>query len=463
MTEMEPHNHPDPKLLSRFGRGRLSRRRNREIVRHLLAQCANCRRVVSRYLPPVPGRAAEPMASAMSAMSAADLARDYGTAFTQAWRETERRQAGLLAERAAASGRLAAFQVESSERQWALATTDAGHHTWAFCELLLDSSRELCFQDPVRALELSKLGAEIASHVSAAAYGEARVNDLCARAWAGLANAQRIRADFREAEESFAKAERLLKKGTGDPLEKANLLLLKSSLRGSQQRFREAFRMLDRVLAIGRRCGDSQLCGKALVIRGFFLGVANDPEAAIRHLTEGIRDVDPATDARLLVAAQHNLILFLAESGRYDEAMQLLERARPLYHQVGDQMSLLRLRWLEGKIGIALGQFAEAEEILRGLRRELIERDLGFDAALLSLDLANIYARQGRSAEMRRLAEEMLPIFKSRDIHREAIAALLVFQKAAEMERVTLGLIREVSSYLKESRAISGLRNRDPR
>ncbi len=85
------------------------------------------------------------------------------------------------------------------------------------------------------------------------------------------------------------------------------------------------------------------------------------------------------------------------------------------------------------------------------MRKELIERDLGFDAALLSLDLANIYARQGRSAEMRRLAEEMLPIFKSRDIHREAIAALLVFQKSAEMERVTLGLIREVSSYLKES------------
>ena len=94
----------------------------------------------------------------------------------------------------------------------------------------------------MRALDLAQLGTEIALHVDAAAHGEARVNDLRARAWAGLGNAQRIRADFREAEESFAKAERLLKKGTGDPLEKANVLLLKSSLRGSQQRFREAFR-----------------------------------------------------------------------------------------------------------------------------------------------------------------------------------------------------------------------------
>jgi tetratricopeptide (TPR) repeat protein len=289
------------------------------------------------------------------------------------------------------------------------------------------------------------------------------VNDLGARAWSGLGNAQRIRSDFHEAEESFAKAERLLRKGTGDPLEKAHVLLLKSSLRGNQQRFREAFRLLDRVLAIGRKCGDPQLCGKAMIMRGFLLGLANDPEAAIRHLTEGIRDVDPATDSRLLVAAQHNLILFLAESGRYDEAMRLLESARPLYHRVGDRMSLLRLRWLEGKIETALGRFAEAEHLLRDVRKELIERELGFDAALLCLDLANIFTRQGRSAEMRHLAEEMLPVFRSRDIHREAIAALLVFQKAAEMERVTLGLIREVSGYLRESRAASGIRSRELR
>jgi len=451
--------HPDSSLLSSFGRGRLSRRRNREIVRHLLAQCDKCRRMASRYLPPAHLRGSEPSREARQY--------DYSAPFAQAWKETDRRHTALHAERLAAPGLLAELQAEPCEQQWALAAGDSRFHTWSFCELLLDTTRELGFQDPAQALELSKLSVEITARLDPAVYGESRIHDLGARAWAGLGNAQRIRGHFREAEDSFARSERLLRRGTGDPLEKANVLLLKASLRGNQQRFREAFRLLDRVLAIGRKCGDPQLCGKALVMRGFFLSVANDPEAAIRHLTEGIRKVNSATDARLLVAAQHNLILVLAESGRYDEAMRLLESARPLYHQVGDQMSLLRLRWLEGKIGMALGQFAEAEELLRGVRIELIERELGFDVALLSLDLANIYTRQGRSAEMRRLAEEMLPIFKSRDIHREALAALLVFQKAAEMERVTLGLIREVSSYLKETRATAGSPRsreiRDPR
>src|SRR5688500_9925059 len=118
MTEMEQHHHPDPTLLARFGRGRLSRRRNREIVRHLLAQCANCRRVVSRYLPPGPGRAAEPLGSEGARRF------DYGTAFAQARQETERRQAGFLAERGEASGLFASFLKAAPERQWALAATD---------------------------------------------------------------------------------------------------------------------------------------------------------------------------------------------------------------------------------------------------------------------------------------------------------------------------------------------------
>lgn len=445
--------HPDPALLSTFARGRLSRRRNRDIVRHLLAYCADCCRTAAQFLPPL-----------RMGGAAGNLRRfDYGKAFSAAWQETERRQASLTAERTAAPELLRELLAQPFDRQSILATTSPRYRSWACCELLLDAAREWGFQDPGRALELARLGVEIATRLDAAAYGRTRVHDLGARAWAGLGNAQRIRADLRAAEESFGRAEQLLKKGTGDPLEKAQVLILKSSLRGHQQRFREAFRLLDRASAIGRRLGDSQLCGRILILRGFLLGIANDPEAAIPCLTEGIRRLGPSAEPRLLVSAQHNLILFLFEGGRSDEALHLLASVRPLYHQVGDRMSLLRLRWLEGKIAVSQQRFREAEQILREVRKELIERELEFEAALLSLDLAQLYAFQGRSAEMRRLAEEMLPIFKSRDIHREAIAALLLFGKAAEMEQVTLGLIREVSSYLKDCHAGSGLRSREPR
>jgi tetratricopeptide (TPR) repeat protein len=459
-------NHPHPTLLARFGRGRLQRRRNREIVRHLLTDCEDCRRITTGLLPPVSTGDEDGSVPVRDPRDNRDDGRptlEYGAAFEGSWRTIEQRQTALREEWLAARTLLKELLELPVERQREAATTQPRFHTWTLCAQLLDTAREWGFQDPRQALEMSVLGGEIAERLDDAVYGEARVRDLKARGAAVLGNSQRIQGDFSAAEKSFSRAERLLKTGTGDLVEKAHVLLLKASLRGNQQRFREAFQLLDRVMSLGHRCGDSHLCGKAMITRGFLLGLAGDPEAAIRHLTEGLRKVDPETDPRLVIVAQHNLTLYLAEGGRYMEALRLLENARPLYHQVGDQMGLLRLRWLEGKIASALGHFSEAESFLRGVQKDLIERELGYDAALLSLDLAAIYARQGRGPEMRRLAEEMLPIFRSRDIHREAIAALFVFQKAAEMERVTLGLIRDVTGYLKESRAAWSLRSREAR
>jgi tetratricopeptide (TPR) repeat protein len=432
--------HLEPALLTAFGRGSLSRQRRRRVVRHLLTDCATCRKAAAEMLP------------------------SYGEAFARSWQEVERCGAELALEREAAPLLLQELLAQAPERQGESVAQDARLQTWSLCERLLDLSRDWGFQNPNRALELAQLGVDVARRLNPAVYGESRVNDLYARAWVMQGNAQRIQSDFQAAERSFAQAEGLLKQGTGDPLEKAHLLLQRASFCGSQQRFGEAFRLLDRVNVIARRCEDPQLQGRALITRGFLLGIARDAEAAIRYLKDGIRKLDAGADLRLLVAAYHNLTLYLTESGNYQEALHLLDGARPLYHQLGDQMSLIRLRWLEGKIAIALGQLMEAEQLLKEVRKELIERGLGFDTALLSLDLADIYARQSRGAEMRSLAEEMIPIFRSRDVHREALAALLTFQRAAEMECVSLGLIREVSSHLKETGAVAaGLRSRESR
>jgi tetratricopeptide (TPR) repeat protein len=124
-------------------------------------------------------------------------------------------------------------------------------------------------------------------------------------------------------------------------------------------------------------------------------------------------------------------------------------------------MHLIRLRWVEGKIANDLERFEEAEPALREARDAFVERGIGFDAALVSLDLAALYARQGRTEEVKRLATEMVPIFESRDVHEEALAALLLFKEAAEAERVTLGLLDQIAAYLKRARLDPELRFRD--
>ncbi|HEV7668379.1 MAG TPA: tetratricopeptide repeat protein [Thermoanaerobaculia bacterium] len=441
--------HPTADRLASFGRAKLSRQQNREVVRHLLTGCERCARALAAHALPGLGGAPGPRPG------------DYDAAFAKARQSFLWSQQEHLDEQQNALALLQALESHPFDRQVLLLMNSRRFWTWPLCCLLLDRCHELGFKDPGRALDFARLGVRLSEQLSVEAYGDRRIADLKARTWAALANAQRIDADFRAAEQSFLRSERSLRKGTGDPLEKARVLLLKASLSSDQRRFPEAIKLLDRVLVIARRNGDEPLVGKALIKKGIVYGISGRTDEAIDCLRLGVRGVDPKSEPRLVVAARHNLIVYLIEGGQLQEAVTLLDATRPLYEEMGDRMNLIRLQWLEGKIAQSRGRLSDAEALFRSVGAALAEQGLGYDAALLALDLAGVYARQGRTEEMRALAAEMLPSFQARQVHREALAALIVFQKAAQMDRVTLGLVQELSDYLRQCRKNPGVRFRD--
>jgi hypothetical protein len=77
---------------------------------------------------------------------------------------------------------------------------------------------------------------------------------------------------------------------------------------------------------------------------------------------------------------------------------------------------------------------------------------------MVSLDLALVYARQGRMGELKEVAGEMGALFESQEIHREALAALLLFQQAAREERLTVTRVEGFVRYLKKARGNPSLR-----
>jgi tetratricopeptide (TPR) repeat protein len=275
--------HPRRAHLERFGSAGLSRQENLEVIRHLLSGCTRCRRVTERFLPRTAREATAMEATAMAAMTAEGF--EYAPAFAAAHRELDRRQKAFTAERAVAPALLAELAAHPFDDRCLMIAHQARFQSWALCALLLEESREWGFQDPARSFDLAELGAVAATHLDPTIYGLARVNDLAARAWSTLANAEHIRSDFRSAEKGFARAEQLLKKGPGDPLEKAWLLLLKASLRGNQGRFLEAARLLDQVAHIAERNGDLHLVGKALLTKRFLASADGRPEEATQLLT----------------------------------------------------------------------------------------------------------------------------------------------------------------------------------
>jgi hypothetical protein len=75
-----------------------------------------------------------------------------------------------------------------------------------------------------------------------------------------------------------------------------------------------------------------------------------------------------------------------------------------------------------------------------------------YDAALATLELAEVHAGLGHTAEVKALARESAPIFEDQQVHREAQRALALFRQAAEEERVSGELLRSLIVYLYRAR-----------
>jgi len=354
------------------------------------------------------------------------------------------------------------------EDQYYLVRTHRRFLDWGFCELMCEESLRLAPVDAARAVER----AEIAVLVSDLLKDDDPVTDrrlyqLRGYAWAHDGNARRVLGDLRSADESFAIAEAWWEAGEamlGDCLGYEPVVLdLKASLRIAQRRFPEAFALLDRVYSIHERGDrpehkDAHLAGRALVTKALALAEMNEPEKAIELLEQAEGMVRMDRDPRLVLCLRHNLVWDLTTVERHEEAARRLPEVVALCRELGNPLDLMRLRWAEGKIAAGLGRTEEAMEILGGLRQKFVDRDMAYDSALVTLELTELYARNGRVDEVKELSMQMAGIFRSQDVPREALAALLFFQKAAERERVTAKLAREIAKFLQQLRANPALR-----
>lgn len=276
----------------------------------------------------------------------------------------------------------------------------------------------------------------------------AELADLQARAWAELGNAHRVADDLTTAEADLARALECAEEGTGDPRLLALLMDLTASLYIDQRRFAEAVQLLDCIHAIFRSLGETHHAGRALISKGIATGYALATDEAVRLLGHGLLLIDAARDPKLVLAGVHSLLYFLVDGGRLAEASRLLVLSRPLYVAQGEKLEELKARWLEGLIAAGLGDDTNAEKAFGEVRTGFAEAELPYDAALVSLALAEVWLRAGRTHEIKVLVDEMLAIFRARQIRREAIAALLMLREALEQEGATVSLLRTVASEL---------------
>jgi tetratricopeptide (TPR) repeat protein len=283
--------------------------------------------------------------------------------------------------------------------------------------------------------------------------------DFLARAAAYKANARRATGRYREAKSFFEFARYVVRaEGATDPLLYAELDWSEGAFASEQRHFPEAEALLARSITFFHLAGEAALASQPMLTLGTMYYYQGDYSRAI-EITRRTLDIYPVDqDPRFALCARHNLALCLCEAGEHAEAAEELRAHRGLYERFPDAWTQLRLGWLEGKIAAGLGDAASAEACFVAVRDGFLREGAGYDAEMVCLDLALLYARLGRTAELRQLAEAMHPVFEAGDVHREAIAALLLFQDSARRETLTVEVLEKLASYLRDAQSNPALR-----
>ena len=430
------HQHLDAAALERLLSTDRTVEQNHQLF-HLLAVCSRCREIGGWLLELHQANALPPLFGPIDA--------------------------ALVRSRAEAPRFLEELLPLDPEERLARIHVDQRFVSWGLCELLVRKSCESAAEQASEAIHLADLAVHLADRISEEGlFEEHWVYQLRSLAWASLGNAHKAQGDLPGAERCIEMADTWWAagtQGTEDALGYEPILLyLKAPLRTAQRRFAEALELLDQAaeLFLHGEYPDPHLAGRSFIKKSVAYIDMADTASAIEALKKANGLIDPEREPRLLLCVRHNLADTLSKAGHHREAASLLPALKELAATHGRAKDRLRLDWIEGRVAAGLGDHDRARQLLAKIRQTFLAESNAFDAALVSLDLSISYLAEGKSAEVRELADEMVTVFRDQAVAREPLAALLLFQEAARQETATADLAREIAASLARSRERGG-------
>ncbi len=451
--------HVSPELLAMVMRGDLPPRTLVTLVRHHLSDlCPECRHAFETLesggmlramsSPAAAGAACDLHAAAGEAAADAD---GYSRAFARATGRAMREAGRLRDQKTDALRDLRELlALAPAEREPRVERAHSRFRSPHLAALLLTESGRRVGSDPAAARQLAQLAQRVLDRVDG---GGGWAESLRVRARATEANALRAGGDLAAAEALFRRVRaRLASHPTNDSEVYAEVASQEASLRQDQRRFAEAERLLARAVLLYRQAAREDGVAKALIQKGAVHRLMGEPQPALECLEEAARSIDGDLHLDLFLCTVNNRALCLCDLDRHEEAHDLVSAERHRFTSARNPWSRLRLHWLEGRILHGLGEDCEAERRLVEARDGFLAAGNDFNAALVSLDLAVLYLEQGRGGELKELAAGMGQAFGARQVQREEMAALLLFQQAVAAERVTAHAVRRLRGYLEHSR-----------
>ena len=111
---------------------------------------------------------------------------------------------------------------------------------------------------------------------------------------------------------------------------------------------------------------------------------------------------------------------------------------------------------VEGLVATAAREFGRLDIAVSNAAYS--DRELFYEAALISLDLAAVYVKLQAEPELKQTVAETVPIFRSLGVKRELLGSLLQLQQPPSQSRQTLAMLQVLSSRIEQLPAQSIMR-----
>ncbi len=171
-------------------------------------------------------------------------------------------------------------------------------------------------------------------------------------------------------------------------------------------------------------------------------------EAAIPNFNRAV-SILHEHEPDLLRAALLNVALCYAEMRLSQQAHALVPILEKHFAACTDEVNLLRFDWLRGVIERDIGLLMSAEQRLSWARTGFMNKELPFESALISLDLAEVYVQQQRLPDAIRTVGEAIPILEGLGVARDLLGALLKLRELAGQRQAAVAVLREVAQAVK--------------
>lgn len=356
----------------------------------------------------------------------------------------------IAAEDHDASVLLKDFLDAPASAAWEALVTKRRFHTGGVVRKLNAHAHAVVENDALAALTWADAAISIAEVLPEDLYPAKAIYQLRGAAWKERASAEMYLGQLPGALDSLIRAERAYRKLPSPALGVAMVGLIRAGVLYEQMRLSDAEEAAKEAEETFFHLGDKRRID-ALFLRAAIKYAAGELAAAVSLFRQVLDFGDDTSHAQWIARASQAMGVAEIDRGNLSEASLHLHRALVIFRESGPEPNRVATEWAIARIVRQSGKFYEAIRRLRDVAKEFETRRLVLDAALVTLDIADIWMALKQPQQVATLAQHCFVIFMDAGVLTGALTAFAYLKESADEQRLSSNDIEAVRTFLKHA------------